>query len=124
LAFFSPHELRKLLRRYGVEVEELKDIERVELYSSKKKLVVNKPQVVAFKLTGQTIYQVVGGEVIEEEIAEKPLEKPVEEAKFSEEDVNFIVEYTGVTREKAVEALKKAGGDLAKAIMILRGEST
>ena len=120
MAFFSPHELRKLLRRYGVEVEELKDIERVELYSSKKKLVVNKPQVVAFKITGQTIYQVVGGEVVEEKIAEKP----VEEAKFSEEDVNFIVEYTGVTREKAVEALKKAGGDLAKAIMILRGEST
>jgi len=35
--FYSPHELKKLLKRYGVEVEELKDIERVEFYSGKKK---------------------------------------------------------------------------------------
>jgi nascent polypeptide-associated complex subunit alpha len=42
----------------------------------------------------------------------------------SEDDVKFIVEYTGVSYEKAREALIKAKGDIAKAIMMLTsGES-
>jgi len=122
LAFYSPHELKKLLKRYGVEVEELGDIERVEFYSGKKKIVVSNPQVIAFKMTGQIFYQVVGTEVREENIEEERLEATQERVGISEEDVNFIVEYTGAPREKAVEALAKAKGDLAKAIMILRGE--
>jgi len=124
LAFYSPHELKKLLKRYGVEVEELKDIERVEFYSGKKKIVVSNPQVIAFKMSGQIFYQVVGSEVREEAIEEKKPETPQEQVKFSEEDVNFIIEYTGAPREKAIEALIKAKGDLAKAIMIIRGEES
>ncbi len=124
MAFYSPHELKKLLKRYGVEVEELKDIERVEFYSGKKKIVVSNPQVIAFKMSGQIFYQVVGSEVREEAIEEKKPETPQEQVKFSEEDVNFIIEYTGAPREKAIEALIKAKGDLAKAIMIIRGEES
>lgn len=124
MAFYSPHELKKLLKRYGVEVEELKDIERVEFYSGKKKIVVSNPQVIAFKMSGQIFYQVVGSEVREETIEEKKPETPQEQVKISEEDVNFIIEYTGAPREKAIEALIKAKGDLAKAIMIIRGEES
>jgi nascent polypeptide-associated complex subunit alpha len=113
--------LKKLLRRYGVEVEELKDVERVEIYIGKKKLVMSSPQVVVFKVGSQQIFQVVASEISEEELVES---KPVEVVEFSEDDVNFIIEHTGVSREKAIEALKKAKGDLAKAIMILRGEQS
>lgn len=119
MALFSPHELKKLLRRYGVEVEELKDVERVEVYIGGKKLVMSNPQVVVFKVGNQQIFQVVASEISEEELVEA---KPVEVVEFSEDDVNFIIEHTGVSRERAIEALKKAKGDLAKAIMILRGE--
>ncbi|MEM0282547.1 MAG: nascent polypeptide-associated complex protein, partial [Desulfurococcaceae archaeon] len=110
----------KLLRRYGVEVEELRGVEKVELNMGSRKIVVSSPQVIAFKMHGQVIYQVSGKEEVVEE--QKQAEKPEVPVAVSEDDVKFIVDYTGVTREKAVEALIKAKGDLAKAIMIIRGE--
>mgnify|MGYP001772710615 CR=1 FL=1 len=119
---FNPHELKKLLKRYGVEVEELRGVERVELFMGHKKIVITSPQVVAFKVPGHTIYQITGNEV-REETTPYPAEQPVEQRiAISEDDVKFIMEYTGVTRDKAVDALVKAKGDLARAIMILRGE--
>lgn len=121
MAFFSPHELRKLLRRYGIEVEELRGVERVELFAGSKRIVITSPQVVVLKAHGQLIYQVVGSEVHEE-----PLTAPATEHAFrvSEDDIKFVMEQTGATRDKALEALAKAKGDIARAIMILRGEVT
>jgi len=118
LAFLNPHELRKLLRRYGIEVEELRGVEKVELYMGNKKIIVSSPQVVAFKMQGQVIYQITG----QEEVVKEQQEKEEVQVPVSEDDIKFIIDYTGVTREKAVEALLKAKGDLAKAIMIIRGE--
>lgn len=123
MSLLGPHELRKLLKRYGVEVEEVKGVERVELYTSDKKIVVYNPQVVTLKYGGQFIYQVVGREVREEPITTTPLvapEKPTAETvPVSEDDIKFVMEYTGVSYEKAKQALIKARGDIAKAIMII-----
>ena len=117
----SPHELKKLLKRYGVEVEEIKSVERVEIHLADKIIVVLKPQVLAFKIAKQTVFQISGESVQEEQ---KKRAEQVEEVKVSEDDVKFIVEYTGVSYEKAREALVKARGDIAKAIMMLMsGES-
>lgn len=121
---FNPHELRKLLKRYGIEVEELKDIERVEFYTSSKKLVAKSPQVVTYKMQGQVIYQIIAQEISEEPLEATGVEHETSGVlQISEDDIRFIVEHTGVTRDKAVEALMKAKGDLAKAIMIIQGES-
>lgn len=120
---FSPHEMRKLLKRYGIEVEELKDIVKVELHTPSKKIVMKSPQVVTYKIQGQVIYQIIAYEVGEEPLeAESKEHESVATIQISEDDVKFIIEHTGVTRDKAVEALIKAKGDLAKAIMILQGE--
>lgn len=119
MAFLSPQELKKLLKRYGIEVEELRGVEKVEFFAGSKKIVITSPQVIVLKAHGQLIYQVVGSEVREE-----PLIAPAAERAFtvSEDDIKFVMEQTGVTRDKAVEALTKAKGDIARAIMILRGE--
>lgn len=117
----SPHELRRLLKRYGVEVEEVKSAERVEIHLADKVIVVDKPQVLVFKIAKQTVFQISGESVREEQ---RKRSEQVEEIKVSEDDVKFIVEYTGVSYEKAREALIKAKGDIAKAIMMLTsGES-
>ena len=117
----SPHELRRLLKRYGVEVEEVKSAERVEIHLADKVIVVDKPQVLVFKIAKQTVFQISGESVHEEQ---RKRSEQVEEIKVSEDDVKFIVEYTGVSYEKAREALIKAKGDIAKAIMMLTsGES-
>lgn len=119
MVLFSSHELRKLLKKYGIEVEELRGVEKVELFTTSKKIVVTSPQVIVLKAPGQLIYQVVGGEVREEQLTLPAGELGIA---VSEDDVKFIMEQTGVAREKAVEALIKARGDIARAIMILRGE--
>lgn len=115
---FNPHELRKLLKRYGVEVEELRGVDRVEFYMGLKKIVVNLPQVIVFKMANQVVYQVIGTEISEEQLTTMK----EQEIQVSEDDVKFVMQYAGVSRDKAVEALIKARGDIAKAIMILRGE--
>lgn len=115
----NPHELKKLLKRYGVDVEELRDVNRVELYTGSKKIIIDSPQVIVFKASNQTIFQVTGRDIREEQLKTEVV-KPIE-VKIREDDVEFIVEQTGVSREKAVEALIKAGGDVARAIMIIRG---
>jgi len=121
----SPHEVKKLLKRYGIDVEEIKGVERVEIHLADRVIVISSPQVLAFKTAKQTVFQVLGEEVREERRGETPrAEGVVEEVKVSEDDVRFVAEYTGVSLEKAREALVKARGDIAKAIMILTsGES-
>ncbi len=104
-----------MMKRMGINVEELKDAERVEIILPDKKIVIDKPQVVALHSRGETIYQVVGKSRIEEK------EERVEEIEVSEEDIEFIVEQTGVSREEARRALIESGGDIAEAILKLKG---
>jgi nascent polypeptide-associated complex subunit alpha len=40
-----------------------------------------------------------------------------EEISLSEEDVKLVMEQTGATRERAIQALMESGGDLAAAIL-------
>ncbi|MGC8982369.1 MAG: nascent polypeptide-associated complex protein [Desulfurococcaceae archaeon] len=122
MALFSLQELKRLLKRYGVNVEELKNVERVEIHLADKKLVVFSPQVVVFKVGGQCIYQVTGTRVSEEPLAERREEATMEAITISEDDIKFVVEHTGAPYEKAREALIKARGDIAKAIMLLAEE--
>lgn len=114
----NPRELKRLLKRMGVEVEELNGVKRVEIVFEDRKIVVRDPQVLAFKAGGQVFYQVTG---TPETVAQaEEAVKPVEEVKVSEEDVRFIMEQTGASYEKAREALVKAKGDILQAIMLLR----
>jgi len=115
----SPHELKKLLKRYGVEVEELRGVEKAEFLLGSKKIVVLSPQVVLLKARGQVIYQVIGSDVREESTIPSTSEPGTP---ISEDDLRFIMEHAGVSREKALEALLKAKGDIARAMLILRGE--
>lgn len=116
---FNPRDLKKVLKRYGVEVEEIQGVERVEFHIGQRRLVILSPQVVAFRISGQVFYQISGGETREESATVQP---PVESTSFTESDIRFVVEQTNAPYERAREALIKARGDIAKAIMILRGE--
>jgi len=64
------------------------------------------------RMAGQPIYQVLGEAV---EVAEG-----VEELEVSEEDVQLVASQAGVSLEEARRALKESGGDLARAILMLK----
>ena len=106
-------EALRLMQKMGVGIEELDGVKSVEIKPEGKKIVVENPRVATVKLQGQTIFQIMGGEVREE--------APEKEA-FSEEDVRLVAEQAGRSLEEARRALEEADGDLARAILLLKGE--
>ena len=111
----NPRELRRMMKRMGIDVEELKNVKSIIITMEDKEIILQNPQVTVMKVQGQKIYQVVAAK---EEVVEVEEEK-VEEVKFSEEDIAFVMEQAGVSREDAIAALKKSGGDIAQAILLL-----
>lgn len=117
---FNVRELKRQLKRMGIELEEHPDVVKVEiLKTSGEKIVVEKAQVVSFKMGNQQVFQVVG-----EARVEKQQEASAEHeagVKISEEDIKFVMEQTGATYEEARKALLRTRGDIIQAIMELKG---
>ncbi|WP_448577154.1 nascent polypeptide-associated complex protein [Thermosphaera sp.] len=117
----SPRELKRMLKKMGIDVEEYSDVDRVEIFLKNKKLVVTNPQVVAFKTGGQVAFQ-ISGVVREEEVSAQPSpQQPVaEEVKIPEEDIRFVMEQTGASYEEARKALVNSKGDIIQAILAIK----
>ena len=106
----NPRQMQKMMKQMGIQQVEI-DATRVEFFlSSGEKLVIENPQVSKVNMMGQDTYQVVG-EAHREEADSMP--------EISEEDIQTVVEQTGVGEDKAREAIEEAKGDLAEAIMKL-----
>ncbi len=114
---FNPRELRRMLRRMGIRVEDLSNVKSVSIVLNDCEIIIRNPQVSVMTVQGQKIYQIVGGQ--EERVELSAESSVVEEVTFSDDDVKFIMEQAGVSRELAIKALKEAGGDIAKAILLI-----
>lgn len=118
----SPRQLRRLQARMlgglGLDLKELGVAEEVVIRLPEKELVVRGPSVLAMRVEGETIYQVIGGEVEER----APGEAVEAEAAYepTEEDVMLVAAQARVGEEEARRALIESGGDLAKAILLLK----
>ena len=117
----SPRDLKRMLKKMGIDIEEYSDVDRVEIFLKNKKLVVTNPQVVAFKTGGQVAFQ-ISGVVREEEVSAQPSpQQPVaEEVKIPEEDIRFVMEQTGASYEEARKALVNSKGDIIQAILAIK----
>jgi len=118
----SPRQLRRMQARMlgglGLNLEELGVAEEVVIRLPDKELVVKGPNVLGMRVEGETIYQVIGGEVEERAPGQAP---EVEEAyEPSQEDVMLVASQAGVGEDEARRALVEVGGDLAKAILLLK----
>ncbi len=103
----DPRQLQALMRQMGIKSEEL-SAKRVIIECEDKTIVIEEPQVVKVSMQGTESFQVSG--------------KVKVEAAISEEDVEMVAERAGVSKEKARQALKECGGDIAEAILKLSGE--
>jgi nascent polypeptide-associated complex subunit alpha len=103
-------EMRRMLDKMGLEMKDLGNIEEVIIKTETKELYLLKPQVVEMKGKDSTIFQVVATD-IEEKQRDVPLLK--------EEDITLVMQQANVTREKAIQALIDAKGDMAQAILNL-----
>jgi len=102
----NPAMMKKLMKQMNMKPVNAK---RVEIYTNGEKLVINNPEVTQMKVMGETIFQIKGDVEKEENIENIP-----------DEDIDLVMEQTGAGREQVEAALEETGGDLAKAIDMLK----
>jgi len=107
-----------MLGNLGLNLKELGKADQVIIRFPDKEIILEGPNVLEMKVENESIYQIVGGERVEGEIMEEAKYEP------SEEDVALVAAQAGVSEEEARNALIEAGGDLAKAILILKSRKT
>ena len=119
-------DLERQLKRMGIKIEELKGVKLVLIEADDKEIMIESPQVYMMVLKDQKIFQIIGSNI--KEIREGEKTSSAEEragagvSSISQDDIAFVMEQTGISYEEARELLRKAGGDIAKAIMIFNEE--
>ena len=108
----SPREARRMMRRLGLSMSPLPEVQEVIIRTSTKEIHIENPEVAILDLKGQRIFQVIG-----EQITEKAIKRKVE---IPEEDVKLVADQTGKSLEEARRALEETEGDLARAILLLQ----
>lgn len=105
----NPRKMKQMMRRMGIQQQEI-DAKQVVIKTKDKKLVFDNPSVSKVNMMGQMTFQLTG-EHREEALSSEP--------DIDEDDINTVMEQTGVTKEEAESALKKNKGDIAKTILDL-----
>jgi nascent polypeptide-associated complex subunit alpha len=99
-----------MLDKMGLEMQDIGNIEEVIIKTESRELYLLKPQVIQMKGKENTIFQVIASE-IEERVRDVP--------SIREEDIILVIQQANVGREKAIQALTDAKGDIAQAIISL-----
>jgi nascent polypeptide-associated complex subunit alpha len=103
----DPKKMQALMKQMGISQQEI-PAERVIIETSENNIIINNPSVLKINMQGQTNFQISG------DISEK---EKIEDN--TDEDIKTIIEKTNCSEKKAIEAYKKANGDLAEAILDL-----
>ncbi|MFH1056877.1 MAG: nascent polypeptide-associated complex protein [Candidatus Micrarchaeota archaeon] len=106
----DPKQMSSLMKQMGIKTEEI-EAERVVIEKTDgSRIVVESPSVQCIDMKGQKSFQVMGSIKEEGSSGEK-----------GKSDVDIISEECGCTHEEAEKALEEAEGDLAQAILKLKG---
>ena len=103
----NPKDIEKAMKRMGIKQEQI-DASEVIIKTKNKKITIKQPSVMKINMMGQETFQISG------KIEESSLDK------FTEEDIETVMEQTNCSKEEAKKALEKNNGDLAKAIISLK----
>jgi nascent polypeptide-associated complex subunit alpha len=112
----------RMMQKMGMKVDEVANVSQVIIKTDSKDIVIGSPTVTLVTIQGQVMYQIAGGQV-SETTPQVTTATPAALA-LQEEDVQLVAQQTGKPIEEARRALLEAGGDLAKAIIILKGQTS
>lgn len=101
----NPKMMKQAMRRMGITQEDI-DAREVIIRTSGKDIIIRNPQVARVNMAGQETFQISGD---------------ITEAGISEDDVKTVAAQADVSAEAARKALEESGGDLAEAILKLKG---
>ena len=104
----DPRRMQKMMRQMGIKSEEL-EAEKVVIEGRSKKIVIEKPSITIVEVQGKKTYTIMGEE---REETKGP----------SKGDIEMVAKQAGVPEKKAEAALLKNEGDIAAAILELKGE--
>jgi len=109
----NPKQMKAMMKRMGVDQEELADVEEVVIRTRTKEIVFKDASVMAVSVQGQKSYQVVGTP----QERERKREEGKDDGGIPEEDVKLVMEQTGCTSKEARKALEETDGAPAEAIL-------
>ncbi len=107
----------RMMQKMGMKMDQISDVSAVIIKTASKDIVIDEPSVTVINVQGQTMYQIAGGRVSEAQPQQST--QPV----ASDADAQLVAQQTGKSVEESRKALIEAGGDLAKAILSLKGSS-
>lgn len=108
-------DIKRVMRQMGIAPQQIEDAKEVIIVCDDREIIITAPNVIRLSVQGQTVYQIMGTENITRKSSDVPLN-------VNSEDVEFIATQAGVTPEKAKEALVKANGDVAQALIKLKNK--
>jgi len=110
----DPRKMSALMKQMGLSQTEI-DASRVIIEKNDNtKIIINNPNVVKMKMQGQESFQITGEiEETQEQENEQDSEKKLEE------DLQTIIDQTGVSKDIAAIELEKNNGDIAETIIAL-----
>lgn len=103
-------QMERMMRQAGLKMTELQGVREVVIKLVDREVVIPNARVSLMEMAGQRTYQITG-----EEVERKP------EPEIDEEDIKLVMDQAGAGREAALQALRETEGDLAKAILRLKG---
>jgi len=107
----NPRMMKQAMKRMGIQQQEI-DASEVIIKCPDREIVITEPQVTKVNMMGQQTFQVIGN---------AHERSPSSQAEISEDDIKTVAEQAGVSKQKAEKALKEAKGDIAAAILALKG---
>jgi len=108
----NPKQMKAMMRRMGIDQEEMPEVEEVVIKTRTKELVFKDAAVTAVTVQGQKTYQIVGTPQERERKREE-----VKEGGIPEDDIKLVVSQTGCTAAEARKALEETDGAPAEAIL-------
>lgn len=112
----NPKNMEKMMKQLGMNTVAI-DADEVIIRCKNKEIVISNPSVQKISIAGQESFQITG---ISEEKA-IGAEGTEAKQKFSEDDVQLVMEKTKCTKKQAIQALQETG-NIAEAIMHLQNK--
>ena len=112
----NDRQMKQAMKKMGIKQSTLSDAVEVVIRTRTSEIIIKDPEVVCVEMGGGKSYQTAGNEIVrsvgEGEVVET---EPV----FDDGDIEIVMSQAGCDRDKAIAALKEAGGAPAEAIMKL-----
>jgi nascent polypeptide-associated complex subunit alpha len=115
----NSREVKRMMAQMGIKTTDLTDVKRILMEGTLKDYLITEPSVTIIEAKGEKYFQVSGNL---KEVPKGTVAPAAAQPSVNEEDLKLVIDQTGASREKAIEALKKANGEPAQAIIDLLGK--